>query len=719
MDFEAFMEKFPIKLNRQQREAVQATEGPVLLLAVPGSGKTTVLVTRLGYMIMAKNISSSNILTLTYTVSATNDMKERFISLFGENVERPKFKTINSLCNSIIKFYGDQIGKEAYRLENDEKVLLSIISSLYLKYENTYPTEGDLKSIKTYFTYIKNKMLTEEEIRKLEKEADCHLLSIYQGYCEELKNRSCMDFDDQMVYAYRLLKLVPWLLEYYQNLYPYICVDEAQDTSKIQHEIIRLLASGSKNLFMVGDEDQSIYGFRAAYPKALLKFEKEYKNAKVLYMEENFRSNANIVKAADEFIKKNTLRHKKNMRPVRQAGSQIEEITLKNRKEQYLFLKIVAERCEENTAVLYRDNESAVPLVDLLDRHGISYQIRNRELSFFTNRVVTDIITIIRFSMDMKDTSLFEMIYYKMATYLSKEMALKACEISKEYHISIFTAIFGYLELKPNHRKSLKLLETNLSQLNHLNPSRAINRILMQIGYQNYMERNNLDDSKIFILNQIASGEETVAGFLRRMDELKEIFREKINDQKNHFILSTIHGSKGLEYDTVYLIDILDGIFPEEVPKETGRIKQEEVESYEEERRLFYVGITRARQNLYLFRLQESSAFLDQLLGKKEICLPQNMAKIERRRKESKEEKITSPYSGKKGMERGLENSFLEEEYREFVSHLRVGSRVIHRKIGEGRVTGLKGTSITILFDSYEKTFNLKVLFLNQLLLEE
>lgn len=712
---ENFLKEFPIELNQQQKEAVQETEGPVLLLAVPGSGKTTVLVTRLGYMIFEKKIPPTNILTLTYTVAATNDMRERFIQLFGETGNMPEFRTINSLCAGIIKFYGRKIGKEAYRLENDEKILLGIISSLYQKYENAYPTESDLKNIKTYFTYIKNKMLSEEEIRDLEKEADCHLLSLYQGYCEELKNRSCMDYDDQMVYAYKLLKLVPWMKEHYQNLYPYICVDEAQDTSRIQHEIIRLLAEKSRNLFMVGDEDQSIYGFRAAYPKALLTFEKEYRDARVLYMEENFRSNANIVKAADEFIKKNTFRHPKNMKAVKEAGSKIEVIPLKNRKEQFLFLKMVAEGCREKTAVLYRDNESAIPLVDLLERNGISYQIRNAELSFFTHRVVTDILNILRFSMDLKDAALFEMIYYKMGTYLSKEMAMKACEISREYHISIFTAIFGYLELKPNHRRSLKLLESHLGRLSTGNPLAAVTTILNQIGYKNYMDRNNLDDSKIFILKEIAAGESTVSGFLNRMEELKEIIHKKVNDRYSPFVLSTIHGSKGLEYDNVYLIDIMDGIFPEEVPPPKGRVKQEVLEQYEEERRLFYVGVTRAKENLYLFRTMEDSAFLDQLVGSREKNLEPVGAKKEKVSAFGKQGRAGTKLKPKSCPE---ETTFLGEEYETFVSGLRVGGRIIHRRIGEGKIKELEGTKITISFDSGEKTFNLKILFLNQLLLE-
>ena len=370
---------------------------------------------------------------------------------------------------------------------------------------------------------------------------------------------------------------------------------------------------------MVGDEDQSIYGFRAAYPEALLSFEKNHKGAKVLLMEENFRSNANIVEAADRFIQKNSLRHEKHMKAVKDKATDIKEITLKSRNAQYSYLLKVAQDCNEQTAVLYRDNESVIPLVDLLEREGIPYRIRNAELSFFTHRVVVDIQNIMRFANDMKNADLFERIYYKISTFLNKQMAMEACEISREYNISVFSAIFGYLELKPHTRKNLKALETHFNHMRNENPQKVMNRIISYMGYGDYMERAGLSDTKIFTMKMIAGKEENVDGFLTRMEELKDIIQTKENREESLFILSTIHGSKGLEYDNVYLIDVQDGIFPEEVPHDLKKIGKEELEVYEEERRLFYVGVTRAKNNLYLFRTHNPSAFVKQLLPKKSI----------------------------------------------------------------------------------------------------
>ena len=259
-------------------------------------------------------------------------------------------------------------------------------------------------------------------------------------YCSYLRENQLMDYDDQMVYAYNMLLKIPWLLEYFQNQYPYICVDEAQDTSKIQHAIIALLASRTGNLFMVGDEDQSIYGFRAAYPEALLEFEQHHPGAKVLLMEDNIRSDANIVQAANRFIQNNTLRHEKHMHPSRPKQREIREISVANRKAQYSYLFKVAASCTNQAAVLYRDHECALPLIDLLERNGIPYRMRNVDITFFTNRVVMDISNIIKLAADPQNTELFLQVYYKLGTYLRKQDAHKIADISRKQKLSVWEA---------------------------------------------------------------------------------------------------------------------------------------------------------------------------------------------------------------------------------------------------------------------------------------
>lgn len=234
MEWKEFETTFSVKLNQQQKEAVQSTKGPVLLLAVPGSGKTTVLVTRLGYMIYCKNIPPERILTVTYTVAATKDMSERFAVRFGEDMaKRLEFRTINGICARIIQYYGRRIGKTPFELVKDEKATTGMLIRICQDHGMGYPTESDLKNVRTLLTYIKNMMLNEEELQKLEEESDIRIAGIYREYCRQMREQKLMDYDDQMLYAYNILRKDPGVLAYFQNRYPYICVDEAQDTSKI------------------------------------------------------------------------------------------------------------------------------------------------------------------------------------------------------------------------------------------------------------------------------------------------------------------------------------------------------------------------------------------------------------------------------------------------------------------------------------------------------
>lgn len=660
MEWQEFERKFPQKLNEQQKEAVQSVEGPVLLLAVPGSGKTTVLVTRLGYMIYAKGIAPEKILTMTYTVAATEDMAARFASQFGTDMaDRLTFKTINSICAGIIHTYGRKTGRTPFALLNDEKVIADTLAKIYQKTERTYATESDLQTVRTLITYIKNSMLTDAEIREMDKTADMKISAIYKEYNTWLREQKLMDYDDQMVYAYTMLQRFPELLRLYQDKFPYLCVDEAQDTSKIQHAIIALLASKTENLFMVGDEDQSIYGFRAAYPEALLSFEKNHPGAKVLLMEENFRSGAGIVKAADTFIQKNTLRHKKHMRAIKDGEEVVKEIAVKTRDDQYRYLAAVAENCaaaradraggmtgnvtegragdltgsvtevkaggvtadaSHTVAVLYRDHECALPLIDLLERKEIPYRMRNAEISFFTHRTVLDVLNIMKLAMHPKDAETFLQVYYKINTYIRKEDALQIARISETQDISVWNAAVRYHGLSDYTMSSVQNTRMHMQQLLTERGDKAVKHILYYMGYQEYLERCGLKADKIEILQILGSREDSMAGLLQRLRELQDILTRKETDYSCNFILSTIHASKGLEYDTVYLMDVTDGILPAQMLKNPEKASGEERENYEEERRLFYVGATRAKSELYVFTTGKPHSFCKELLSHPVTC---------------------------------------------------------------------------------------------------
>lgn len=671
MDWNEFVNTFPIQLNQQQQEAVQSTEGAVLLLAVPGSGKTTVLVTRLGYMIYCRNIHPESILTVTYTVAATKDMSKRFSDRFGEEMsEKLEFRTINGICAKIIQYYGRKIGKTPFELVKEEKNTTGMLVKICQEHGMGYPTESDLKNVRTMITYIKNMMLNDKEIQKLEEESDIRIRGIYQAYCSQMREKKWMDYDDQMLYAYKMLRMDSRLLEHFQNLYPYICVDEAQDTSKIQHAIIALLAAKSENLFMVGDEDQSIYGFRAAYPEALQDFEKDHPGARVLLMEENFRSNAKIVSAADKFIQKNTLRHEKHMKAAREFGADIRKISLKSRKAQYVYLMKIAQECSTETAVLYRDNECAIPLIDLLERKHIPYRMRNAELSFFTHRTVLDIQNIIRFAMNPKDTELFMQIYYRLKLFFRKEDALNYTNISKEKDIPVWDAILQYGNLEEYQQNHVRSLRRQMKKLLDMTGDKAVDQILVYMGYQDYLKKMGMNANKLEIVKMIGSREDSPEKLLERLKELERIIREKKEERECRFILSTMHASKGLEYDTVYLLDVVDGILPEKVLTSMNTASKEEIGVYEEERRLFYVGVTRAKDQLNIFATGKPSRFCNEL----------------------------------------LEKNISAESYQKLSDELGEGVIVKHRKFGKGVVTEIEGEHIRIRFGDDEKKMDLKVL---------
>lgn len=735
MEWKEFETTFSVKLNQQQKEAVQSTKGPVLLLAVPGSGKTTVLVTRLGYMIYCKNIPPESILTVTYTVAATKDMSERFAVRFGEDMaKRLEFRTINGICARIIQYYGRRIGKTPFELVKDEKATTGMLIRICQDHGMGYPTESDLKNVRTLLTYIKNMMLNEEELQKLEEESDIRIAGIYREYCRQMREQKLMDYDDQMLYAYNMLRKDPGVLAYFQNRYPYICVDEAQDTSKIQHAIIALLAAGTGNLFMVGDEDQSIYGFRAAYPEALLSFEKKHPGAKVLLMEENFRSNAKIVEAADKFIQKNTFRHEKHMRAAREAGADIREISLKSRKAQYVYLMKAAQECttgmagmsgsEEHrgradasvteTAVLYRDNECAIPLIDLLERKNIPYRMRNADLSFFTHRTVLDVQNIIRFAMDPKDTELFMQIYYRLKLFFNKKDALRYAQISQEKDMEVLDAALKYGNLEKYQEDNIRNLKRQMVRILNMPGDEAVNQILTYMGYQDYLKKMGMNANKLETVKLIGSRVESPEKLLERLEELRTIIQEKVSDKDCPFILSTMHASKGLEYDTVYLLDVMDGILPEKVLANPRTASKEELETYEEERRLFYVGVTRAKNQLNVFTTNKPSKFCSELLGKRN--LRENQQKEYAGIKKWGDYSPAGTYGIKgNGMYHGYGTGHGSQKqpgksYQELADALGEGMIVKHKKFGEGVVVDMEGEHIRIQFGDNVKNMDLKVL---------
>lgn len=669
MDYRAFAEKYALTLNRQQEEAVRTVDGNVLLLAVPGSGKTTVLVARLGYMVYALGIAPENILTMTYTVAATADMRRRFVSMFGgELSEKLEFRTINGVCARIIRLYEQRRGTTAFTLLTDEGRISAMLAELYRETLNEHPADSDLKAIRTRISYAKNMRLKDDELQEIDQELK-GFSRIFPAYREAMKRQGLMDFDDQLLYAYSILRRCPDILQSLRDRYRYLCVDEAQDTSKVQHQIIDLLAGEEGNLFLVGDEDQSIYGFRAAYPKALADFEQRRKNARVLLMEQNYRSTRQIVETADHFIQQNRDRHPKHMAAVRGDGPPVREVPVGSRAKQYAYLLKVAENCDRDTAVLFRDNECALPLIDLLSRSGIPYRCRQMDNSFFTSRVVREITDIIRFALDQTDGQIFMDIYYKLNTRLTRQEALNAVRFCPE-GMSVLEYLSGSASLSGFKKKQCRALLTHMNNMLSENAGSAVYRIVNYMGYGETLKQREAGANKAAILQALGDREPSPARLLRRLDELNDIVRSH-PENDSPFLLSTIHSSKGLEYDRVYLMDVIDGILP-------GESADGEPESMEEERRLFYVGMTRAKNELNIFTFQQAdirSAFSSALFPKE-------------RKKPASARRSPAP----------LRPPSAGQTLRWAAKDFYPGVRVFHRQFGEGRILRKSGDILVVAF---------------------
>ncbi len=690
MQYEEFKEKYQIGLNEQQEVAVQTVEGAVLLLAVPGSGKTTVLVSRLGYMIFCKNIAPESILTVTYTVAATNDMRRRFVEKFGlQYGQQLEFRTINGISQKILQYFGAITGKSPFEVADKEAV--TILKQVFFQINKQFPTENDIKNAQTAITCVKNMRLKGEQVEQLSVEVR-NFPKIYKAYNQALRQRSLIDYDDQMVYALQILEQFPQVLQYFQCKYPYVCVDEAQDTSKIQHDMISLLVGKQGNLFMVGDEDQSIYGFRAAYPEALVSFEKKYANAKVLFMESNYRSRAEIVKAADKLIQTNISRHPKHIKATKAEGGKVCRIPAKTRKGQYEYLLKVAKDCQTETAILYRNNESALPLIDCMERQGIPYCMKSKDMAFFSHPIVNDIRDYISLALDPFDGEAFFRIYYKMGAGISKAVATYVVEHNRG-KVPLIDAIDDCMGISAFTKRQCRALSAHFDKMRMETAGKALYRILHHMGYEEYMLDHGMDSGKAEILQLLAEQEVGLEQFPKRLDQLQEIVAREQTKDAGSVILSTIHSSKGLEYERVYMIDMLAGVLPSCKEPRGEKAKQEEVDAYEEERRLYYVGMTRAKEELciFTFKQADTSRFSTEVFGleeKKITPIKQKKSKI-----------FSKDVYGASSLQSFMGQSELQTKMDAYES----GVMVEHKKYGKGVVVKRHEQVVEILFDKQEE----------------
>lgn len=617
-EYQHFCQQYGIALNEQQERAVQAVNGANLLLAVPGSGKTTVLVARLGYMILCKNISPNNILAMTFSRQAARDMHRRFCKVFGSQLgEHVAFRTIHAVANQIVKRYALFSSKTPPQLLEDNKRLILDILRNHLE---EYPTDNDVAEAQAAITYIKNMSLSAEEIPEQDFAIE-KMERVFEEYQKALCAQRMMDFDDQVVYAVRILKARPQLLAEYHQRFPYICVDEAQDTSKAQHELLRLLAGTSGNIFMVGDEDQSIYGFRGAFPQALMDFKNTYANPYILWMETNYRSTPEIVNIASAFIARNQNRYPKSMVAHRPSGSAVKRIEVASRKKQYTAIVDIAKKVPTDTAVIYRDNDSAIPLIDLFSKRNIPYRCTRKEFRFFTNKIVLDVVAFMKLQQNLHDVESFRRIYYKSDFYLDKKTVEFACNSVLRRGISFLDALKDQAKRFDKVARQVRNFEDYVRTTSRMGALEFL-QYLDGNGYGSYMQKNHLDHNKFDLLLALTDENPSIPDFLGRLEKLRELTADHVQDAKSGIFLTTAHSSKGLEYDSVYLMDVYDGQFPGSDAVEVLGRKQK-MDLIQEERRLFYVAMTRAKNHLNVFSIKgKSSSFVDEILPPPETPKP-------------------------------------------------------------------------------------------------
>lgn len=603
--FQYLQQEQNIKLTTQQKQAISRIHGPVLLLAVPGAGKTTVMVARIANMIFAEGISPKKLLTITFSKASAGDMAARYQKLFGQlHLEKelpfPAFSTIHAFCYRVIRNYGENRQTKVFDIITPRQKS-DILRLLYHKINGEFLTEDVEEEMTSCFSYIQNRMLPKERLNELESSL-ANLWELYEGYRDAKRENGVMDFDDMLTYARTAFRKYPSLLEYYRRRYPYICVDEAQDTSLLQHDIIRLLSAPQHNLFLVGDEDQSIYRFRGASPETLLNFEHDFPGAQVLKMEENFRSVKQIVERTNLFIAENKERYPKNMFTNNGTGKGIEVPKLSDLSEQYRCVVQAALEESGTVAAIFRNNFSAVPLADVLERNGIDFYIKDQKSKVTGNYVVKDIQAFFALSYDANDFESFQRIFYKTGSYLRRGLLKKMNTNPLHQGETWFDRILDVVDDNVNTGK-VRFTATLIEKLKAMNPSKALDTIYQSLGYQGFVEflsggSYSIQANKMSALKNLASRTADVESFLKRVAEMDQIMEEHSQRKDSRITLTTAHSAKGLEFDTVVILDATEYIFPAHSAIES--LREGSIKEMEEEARLFYVACTRARNHLII-----------------------------------------------------------------------------------------------------------------------
>lgn len=615
--------------NKAQKEAIFHQKGPMLVLAGPGSGKTRVITERAKVLIEQYQVEPHKILVITFTKAAAEEMKERFKKRM-EGVYAPVwFGTFHAIFFTILKHAYHYNSSNILREEQKKQFFREILQKLELEIEDENEFLGEIES---EISLVKGEMISLEHYFPMNCSTEV-FKTFFEEYNKKLQQYRLIDFDDMLVYCYELLSQRADILKMWQTQFEYILIDEFQDCNKIQYDIMRMLAKPENNLFIVGDDDQSIYRFRGARPEIMLKFQNDYSNAKKVLLDINYRSTKSIVEAAAKVIQKNKERFPKNIRTINEQGESVciqsfENLLLENKKivETVLAYKKAGILFSE-MAVLFRTNTQPGALVEKLMEYNIPFRMKDNIPNIYDHWIARNIICYIKIALGNRERGLFLQIMNRPKRYISREYI--------DTTMVDFERLRTYYEDKDWMAERIDRLEYDLKIIKNLRPYTAIQYIRKGIGYEEYLVEyaayRRIKSEELFdLLDEIqeASKEfETFEDWFLHIEKYGEELKEQIQkgkEQKEEAVtMSTMHSAKGLEYKVVIIVDVNEGIIPHRKAVLDADL--------EEERRMFYVAMTRAKRYLHIFYVKERynkelevSRFLSQLLPREEKKKQQN-----------------------------------------------------------------------------------------------
>ncbi|MCI2955265.1 DNA helicase PcrA [Staphylococcus caprae] len=699
-------------MNTEQSEAVRTTEGPLLIMAGAGSGKTRVLTHRIAYLLDEKDVSPYNILAITFTNKAAKEMKQRVEQLVGEEAQVIWMSTFHSMCVRILRRDADRIGIERNFTIIDPTDQKSVIKDV-LKNENIDSKRFEPRMFIGAISNLKNELKTPDDAQKEANDFHSQMVAtVYKGYQRQLSRNEALDFDDLIMTTINLFERVPDALEYYQNKFQYIHVDEYQDTNKAQYTLVKLLASKFKNLCVVGDSDQSIYGWRGADIQNILSFEEDYPEAKTIFLEQNYRSTKNILNAANEVIKNNSERKPKGLWTANTGGDKIQyyEAMTERDEAEYVVREIMKHQRNgkkySDMAILYRTNAQSRVLEETFMKSNIPYTMVGGQ-KFYDRKEIKDLLSYLRVIANSNDDISLQRIINVPKRGIGPSSVEKIQTYAVQNQISMFDALgeVDFIGLsKKVTQECINFYETitNLiKEQEFLEISDIVDEVLQKSGYRDMLEREQTLESRSRLenLDEFMSvpkdyeentplEEQSLINFLTDLSLVADIDEA---DTQSGVTLMTMHSAKGLEFPIVFIMGMEESLFPH-----IRAIKSDDDHEMEEERRICYVAITRAEELLYI-----TNATTRMLFGRSQSNMPSRfLREIPEDLLESHTgtKRQTIPQT-KPQQKRGFSKRTTSPKKQVSSSDWKVGDKVTHKAWGEGMVSNVNEKNGSVELD--------------------